>query len=139
GAVAAIHAGWRGTAGRITERVVADMVKRAGADPRTAIAALGPVACAECYEVGEDVIDKFKQQFAYWPQLLVNFKAGGKAHLDLRAANAQQLSFCGFADERVHVAPYCTMHNNDLFFSHRREHKADSAGVGRLLSVVGKL
>jgi purine-nucleoside/S-methyl-5'-thioadenosine phosphorylase / adenosine deaminase len=139
GAMAAIHAGWRGTAGRITERAVADLMQIHGADPRTSIAALGPAACAECYEVGQDVIEIYKKEFRYWRNLLTNFKEGGKAHLDVVAANLQQLAFCGFTEDRIHVAHYCTMHQNDIFFSYRREGRGQPVGVGRLLSVVGKL
>src|SRR5215467_352813 len=70
GAMAAVHAGWRGTAGRITERTVADLMQKPGASPRTCIAALGPAACGQCYEVGKDVIDRFKQEFGYWKRLI---------------------------------------------------------------------
>lgn len=138
GAMAAIHAGWRGTAGRITERTISDMMLLQGVSPRDCIAALGPTACAECYEVGEDVIERYKKEFAYWRKLLVNFKDNGKAHLDIRAANIQQLSFCGFSEDRIHAADYCTMHQNDLFFSYRKEGGGQPSGVGRLLSVIGR-
>lgn len=139
GAMAAIHAGWRGTAGRITERAVADLMLVHGVNPRDCVAALGPAACAKCYEVGEDVIGRYKKEFGYWRNLLVNFKENGKAHLDIRAANVQQLAFCGFDEDRIHVADYCTMHQNELFFSYRREGKGQPSGVGRLLSVIGKV
>ena len=137
GAIAAIHAGWRGTAGRITERTVADLMLN-GANPRDCIAALGPAACVECYEVGDDVIERYKKEFGYWRNLFTTFKEGGKAHLDVRAANVQQLKFCGFLQEHIHVAPHCTMHQNELFFSYRREGRVQSSGTGRLLSVIGK-
>ncbi|HJQ23932.1 MAG TPA: peptidoglycan editing factor PgeF [Blastocatellia bacterium] len=139
GVMAAIHAGWRGTASRITERTVADLMLQHGVRPQNCIAALGPVACKECYEVGEDVIERFKAEFRYWPSLLSNFKEGGKAHLDVRAANRQQLLFCGFAEDSIYVANYCTMHQNELFFSHRCEGRTSENGAGRLLSVIGKL
>jgi YfiH family protein len=139
GTMAAIHAGWRGTAGRITERTVADLMLVHGVSPGDCIAALGPAACAECYEVGEDVIGRYKKEFGYWRNLLVNFKADGKAHLDIRAANVQQLSFCGFSEDRIYVTDCCTMHHNELFFSYRREGKAQPSGVGRSLSVIGKI
>jgi YfiH family protein len=139
GAMAAIHAGWRGTAGRITERAVADLMLLHGASPRDCIAALGPSACVECYEVGEDVIDRYKRDFGYWRKLFTNFKEGGKAHLDVRAANVQQLKFCGFSEDRIHVADYCTMHQNELFFSYRKEGRSQASGTGRLLSVIGKI
>jgi YfiH family protein len=139
GAIAAIHAGWRGTAGRITERTVADLMLAEGVNPRDCIAAFGPAACSDCYEVGEDVIDRYKKEFGYWRNLLVNLKENGKAHLDIRAANLQQLRFCGFSDDRIHIADYCTMHQNELFFSYRKEGKGLPSGVGRSLSVIGKL
>jgi YfiH family protein len=139
GAMAAIHAGWRGTAGRITERAVADLMQSFGVNPRNSIAALGPTACAACYEVGRDVIELYKQEFGYWKKLFVNFKEGGKAHLDIRAANRQQLAFCGFAEDRIYVADYCTMHQNELFFSYRRENNGQPSSVGRLLSVIGRV
>jgi polyphenol oxidase len=138
GVMAAIHAGWRGTAGRITERTVADLTLRHGLNPRNAIAALGPAACRRCYEVGEDVIERFKSEFRYWRDLLVDFTADGKAHLDIRAANRQQLLFCGLSEDSVYAADYCTMHQNDLFFSHRCEGRAAANGAGRLLSVIGR-
>jgi YfiH family protein len=137
--IAAIHAGWRGTAGRIAERTVADLMLQHGLSPRNCIAALGPTACKECYEVGEDVIERFKTDFRYWPSLLANFKEGGKAHLDIRAANRQQLLFCGFTEDSIYAADYCTIHQNDLFFSHRCEGRTSAVGAGRLLSVIGKL
>ena len=137
GVVAAVHAGWRGTAGRITERTIADMMLSMGVSPRDCVAALGPAACAECYEVGEDVIERYKKEFGYWRKLLVNFKENGKAHLDIRTANVQQLSFCGFSEDRIHVSEYCTMHQNELFFSYRKEGRGQPSSVGRSLSVIG--
>src|SRR5882724_9080120 len=80
GAMAAIHAGWRGTAGRIVERTVADLMLVHGVNTLDCIAALGPAACAECYEVGGDVIARYKSEFGYWRNLL-DFKGNGKAHL----------------------------------------------------------
>jgi len=138
GTMAAIHAGWRGTAGRITERTVADLMLVHGVSPRDCIAALGPAACAECYEVGEDVIGRYKKEFGYWRNLLVNFKPDGKAHLDIRLANFQQLSYCGFSEDRIYIADHCTMHQNELFFSYRKEGKGHPSGVGRSLSIIGK-
>jgi purine-nucleoside/S-methyl-5'-thioadenosine phosphorylase / adenosine deaminase len=138
GAMAAIHAGWRGTAGRIVERTVADLMLVHGVNTLDCIAALGPAACARCYEVGEDVIARYKSEFGYWRNLLVDFKENGKAHLDIRAANVQQLIFCGFSEDQIYVTDYCTMHQNELFFSYRREGNGQPSNVGRSLSVIGK-
>jgi hypothetical protein len=138
GTLAAIHAGWRGTAGRITERTIADLILKSGVNTRNCIAALGPSACVECYEVGPDVIERYKKEFGYWRNLLTEITPDGKAHLDVAAANIQQLLFCGFTEDRIYVAPYCTMHQNDLFFSYRRERTLFPGGTGRLLSVIGR-
>lgn len=139
GAMTAIHAGWRGTAGRITERAVADLMLAHGVNPRDCIAAIGPAACAECYEVGDDVIDRYKKEFGYWRDLLLDFKENGKAHLDIVAANIQQLIFCGFTEDRIYASDYCTMHQNEMFFSYRREGNGQPSIVGRSLSVIGRL
>jgi len=138
GAMSAIHAGWRGTSSRIAERTVADLMRNYGVNPRNCIAALGPVACGRCYEVGPDVIEAFRTEFGYWKNLLKPIAGGDKAYLDIRTANVQQLEFCGFTPDRIHVAPYCTMHQNELFFSYRLEGGGGSLPVGRLLSVIGR-
>jgi YfiH family protein len=138
GMMAAVHAGWRGTAGRITERTVADLMMLHGVNPRNCIAALGPNACGQCYEVGQDVIDRYKKEFGYWKKLLSNFTDDGKARLDVRAANVQQLAFCGITEDRVYIADYCTMHDDGIFFSYRREAGGKPSSVGRLLAVIGR-
>jgi len=139
GTVAGVHAGWRGTAGRITERTVADLMLVHGVSPRNCIAALGPAACADCYEVGEDVISRYKAEFGYWRNILLDSAQEGRAHLDINGANIQQLLFCGFAEENIYVSEYCTMHQNDLFFSYRKEAKGQPSAVGRSLSVIGRV
>src|SRR5262249_22550565 len=139
GTIAAIHAGWRGTASRIVERTAAELMLTRGVNTRSCLAVLGASACAECYEVGDDVIQRYKKEFGYWKNLFTNFKENGKAHLDVVAANLQQLAFCGFDEDRVFVAPHCTIHDADLFFSYRREGKLFPFGTGRLLSVIGKV
>jgi YfiH family protein len=134
GLVAAIHAGWRGTAQRITERTVAAIRLRFGADARTSMAALGPSICASCYQVREDVIERYRKEFRYWEDLFL--QVDGRTYLDIRAANVRQLLLCGFAEDRIYVAEHCTMHQRELFFSYRRESKFDR--VGRMLSVIGR-
>ena len=135
--MAAIHAGWRGTAGRIVERTIADLMRQ-GANPRNCLVALGPCASAAQYEVGSDVIDRYKKEFGYWKKILVNFRDDGKCYFDNRAATVQQLKLCGFDDEQIFIAPYCTMLQNDLFFSYRLEAGGQPLKVGRLLSVIGR-
>ncbi len=127
GAVAAVHAGWRGTTARIAEKAVADL----SSHPENLIAALGPSACGHCYEVGSDVADVFDSKF-------LTRISNNKFQLDVAAANRDQLEKAGLKPSNIHTEPACTMHQNELFFSHRREGKLPSAG-GRLLSVIGRI
>jgi YfiH family protein len=127
GAMAAVHAGWRGTFARIAEKAVADLA----GNPENYIAALGPGACGNCYEIGPDVAQCFDEKF-------LKRISETKALLDVTAANRAQLEAAGVKPSNIHVAPTCTMHQNELFFSHRKEGKLSSAG-GRLLSVIGRV
>lgn len=133
GLTMAIHAGWKGTMERIVEKTLATVTLMYGVQLEKCLAALGPAACAACYEVGSDVADPFKKEFAYADDLLAPSKNPGKFFLDVKLANAMQLLTAGFSPMNIFGADECTMHENALFFSHRRE-----KNTGRLLSVIGK-
>jgi len=98
-------------------------------------AAIGPAANVCCYEVGGDVINIFKERFPAAGHLFQPTREG-HARIDLQTANRHQLIDAGLSAERIHVAPFCTMDRNDLFFSYRRE-KHVHGRVGRLMSVIG--
>ncbi len=134
GAVAGIHAGWRGAASRIVERGFASMVALWKTQRDDCIAAVGPSICAECYEVGSEVTARFRTEFPYADARLISNVHGDKAHVDLKTACAVQLELCGLAPENIFITDSCTMCENDLFPSYRVE----GARAGRLLSVVGK-
>jgi copper oxidase (laccase) domain-containing protein len=104
-----------------------------GFNPGTAIAAIGPSACVDCYEVGPEVMDVFKKEFAYGNVLFQ------KNCLDVAQANVRQLMEAGVSPANIYVSQYCTMRDTNLFFSHRREGNHPSGRpVGRLLAVIGK-
>jgi polyphenol oxidase len=118
-AVAAVHAGWRGTVGRIAVAAVAAMRERYGTAPADLEAAIGPGIGACCYEVG--------------PEVAAHFGLAGRAHLDLVAANRLQLQAAGVPAERIHAANLCTMCNSREFHSFRRDREA----AGRMYSFIG--
>jgi YfiH family protein len=136
GAFAAVHAGWRGTLaeiGAITVKRLAAEYKTRPEDLRVAIgAAAGPC----CYEVGLDVIDAFTSKFKDGANLFTPTRPG-HAFVDLLKSNRDQLVAAGVLEERIHVAPICTMCRTDLFFSYRRE-KGVNGKVGRLMAVIGR-
>jgi YfiH family protein len=135
GAFAAVHAGWRGTSASILVKAIAQLKNEYGADAENLRAAIGPAARSCCYEVGSEVIERFKELFPQSDHLFTPTSAG-HARIDLQTANRDQLIAAGVSPERIHVAPFCTMDRNDLFFSYRRE-KSVYGRVGRLMSVIG--
>jgi YfiH family protein len=136
GAFAAVHAGWRGTSASIVARAIEQLQTEYGTRPEHLRAAIGPAATLCCYEVGADVIDRFKERFADADSLFEPTR-DGHARIDLHKANRDQLMAAGVPAEQIHTAPYCTMERTDLFFSYRRE-KAVHGRVGRLMSVIGR-
>jgi hypothetical protein len=124
--VAAVHAGWRGTAANIVGATVAEMRLR-GAQPEDLRAAIGPSIGSCCYEVGPEVT----QAVSRWAPELAEAKVPTK--IDLPAINAIQLREAGVSD--VWISGECTYCNPGRFFSFRREHEQ----AGRMLSFVSRL
>ena len=136
GAYAAVHAGWRGTLSRIVPHTLSRMRAEYGTQAADVRACIGPAALACCYEVGPEVIEAFRREFAEADKLLTPTREN-HALIDLHRANQEQLTEAGVAASRIHLAPLCTMCRTDLFFSYRRE-KSTYGRTGRLMSVIGK-
>jgi len=127
-ALAAAHAGWRGTAQGIAARAVEALLAD-GSRAEDLVAALGPCIGPCCYEVGEDVREAFGGEADGL------FRAGpaGKPHLDLRLANARQLGAAGLRPDALGHLDECTRCRADLYHSYRR----DGRGAGRMINFVG--
>lgn len=136
GSFAAVHAGWRGTFAGIAFYAIERMMKEYGVKPQNIRVAIGPAAAVCCYEVGAEVIDGFRERFAYADELFTPTREG-HARIDLLKANQTQLVAAGIPASQICTAPLCTMTRTDLFFSYRRE-KQLQGKVGRLMSVIGK-
>jgi YfiH family protein len=124
-AVAAVHAGWRGTASGIAAAAVRLMADACGSHPNTLRAFVGPSASVCCYEVGEDVAGKFSAQFVD--------RRTSSVRVDLKGANRAQLTGAGLDPENIEISPYCTISETSIFHSHRREGSAS----GRMMAVIG--
>lgn len=155
-AVAAFHAGWRGTLKRIVENGVGRMRLEFRSRPEDLVAAIGPGIAACCYAVGEDVRSEFLSQFGYaaelftevsdsdpirekYPLLFLTARAPGHSnlgpslHLDLFEANRRQLLDAGLRPDAITVIGDCTRCQNNRYFSYR----AEQGFTGRMLSVAG--
>jgi YfiH family protein len=138
GARAAIHAGWRGTLGRIVERTAEVMITHFGTHPEECRVAIGPTIGPCCYEVGPDVLEQFRREFPYAEALISAPTPLGTARLDVVDANIRQLLDWGFRREHIFASGLCTACHPQLFFSHRRDSRTGERS-GRMLSVIGTI
>lgn len=114
-AVAAVHAGWRGTAAEIVQHAVQELGNTFETDPAFVYAAIGPCIRACCYEVGPEVASQFHPLFPEWEAF------AGKRKLDLAEANRRQLQAAGVHADRIYDCGRCTACESDLFYSYRRD------------------
>ena len=117
GAVGLAHSGWRGTAGRMGERMVKAMADAFGSVPEELYAAVGPSICRDCYEVSQEVAHVFTDMLG--SRVAVPGRQEGKFQLDLWLANELILQEAGIPKEHIAVTDICTCHNGEYLFSHR--------------------
>jgi purine-nucleoside/S-methyl-5'-thioadenosine phosphorylase / adenosine deaminase len=152
-AIAAIHAGWRGTLARIVVKAIGQLQMHFKSKPGDLFAAIGPSIGGCCYEVGTEVATQFLSQFPEAPEWFDEFRTGDEPNpiqwlnmmppghqpppknvlLDLKKANRAQLLGSGLRDKNIFVNDLCTACRRNLLFSYRKE----GAQSGRLLSVIG--
>ena len=127
--VAAIHAGWRGTVGRIVEKTLETMASHYGTEGKDVIACIGPSISLESFEVGDEVYAAFQEAGFDMSRIAKRYE---KWHLDLWEANRLQLLAQGVLPENIEVSGICTYQNHGDFFSARR------LGIqsGRILSGI---
>lgn len=146
GQVAAVHAGWRGTAQKIVPQAIARLQAQ-GSHLKDLRVALGPAIAGEVYQVSQQVAAEVAATIAPTdPQNPTEVLATvqqlpnspvlpdpepGRARLDVRRVNLLQLEQLGLAPEQVTIAPHCTYQDSDNFFSYRRERikKAQWSGI----------
>jgi hypothetical protein len=136
GQVAAVHAGWRGTASRIVPNAIARLLDT-GSNLENLRIALGPAIAGEVYQVSETVAAEVgasivSQDTANTTEAILDVlqqlpdppilddPKPGRVRLDVRRVNALQLEQLGIHPEQVAIAPHCTYQEPELFFSYRR-------------------
>ena len=152
-AIAAIHAGWRGTLARIVTKTIGHLQMEFGSRPQDLLAAIGPTIGGCCYEVGTEVASAFAAKFPNASDFFDELRTGdepnplqwlnrmppghqpppNKVLLDLKKANRAQLLEAGVREENIFVTDLCTSCDVDRLFSYRKEGPAS----GRLMSVIG--
>ncbi len=132
-AIAAIHAGWKGTSGNIVYKTTKEMSNLFGTLPSDIIAGIGPSICINNYEIGIDVERSFAENNIILDSSNSSRdKESGKLHIDLKKINKQELIRLGVKDCNIETSNYCTYDQEDLFFSARRQ----SIHSGRMLTGI---
>jgi polyphenol oxidase len=126
-AVAAIHAGWRGTVLQIVSGTLKVMQKEFGTEGKNCFAYVGTCISECAFEVGTEVAEKFSEEFVSWDE------KRQKHFVDLKSANKKQLLDFGIPGAQTEVSPACTITNNDRYFSYR----LGKGNTGRMLAVIG--
>ncbi len=126
GAVAAVHAGWRGTLAGIVGEAVRALGAVHGARPEELLAVIGPSIGPCCYEVSVDLAERFSAELG---SCVANPRAG-RARVDLWLANETILRAAGVG--RIEILGRCTSCEVELFYSHRR----DGGRTGRQIAFI---
>lgn len=113
--IAMVHSGWRGSAGKIANNAVEIMKENYGSIPEDIIVCFGPCICGKCYEVSDDLIPKFEEN--YTKEQVKSFfepKSNGKYNLDLVKAITIALLDIGVKGDNIHKPDACTLEDTDL-------------------------
>ena len=141
GVVAAVHAGWRGTAARVAVAAVDALTREFGSRPADLVAAIGPSIAACCYEVGSELVDAFaaagheRYLIDRWfvaPPPPRGSHERSKLRLDVAGSNRDQLVLAGVREEQIYLSGLCTAMHLDVFTSYR----AENDKAGRLVAAI---
>jgi polyphenol oxidase len=141
GVVAAVHAGWRGTAARAAGAALDALEREFGTKPADVIAAIGPSIGSCCYEVGSELVDAFaaagheRYLIDRWflaPAPPRGSRERPKLRLDVAGANRDQLILAGVPEEQIYSSGLCTAMHLEVLTSYRAERE----NAGRLAGVI---
>lgn len=121
--VAAIHSGWKGTVGEIVGKVTKHLIDNESCHPESIYAYIGPSIEQRNFEAKDDIIDLVKQMSFDTSSFYIS-KDNQTYLLNSKGLIRQQLLNLGVPLNHITVSPYCTIENNDLFFSYRRNKTA---------------
>jgi hypothetical protein len=131
GAVAAVHAGWRGTVAGVLPATVRRMAAELGARPGDLRVALVPAIGVCCFEVGDEVVAAVEQVVPGAAAAgLIRGGPRGRAHVDLKQVNVQLLAAAGVPASSVDAGPECTSCQRERFFSYRRDQGRTGQAIG---------
>ncbi len=119
-AIAVVHSGWRGTVLKIGAKAIRQMTETYRTKPEDCLIGIGPSIEGDCFEVGPEVAEQFRQSFNNWDRF-IRAAENNKFFIDLWEANKLILMEQGVPEGNITVSGFCTVCNEDLFFSYRRD------------------
>ncbi|MDR2389485.1 MAG: peptidoglycan editing factor PgeF [Tannerellaceae bacterium] len=119
--LAAVHAGWRGTALGIARKTIRRMKQTFGCNPAGILAGIGPSIGCRAFEVGEEVCGAFIASGIDPSGIFLRDASTDRMHVDLKEANRKQLLNEGLRREHIEVSEICTYTHHRDYFSARRE------------------
>ena len=136
-AVAAVHAGWRGTALGIVSRAVEQMGACYGSQPENILAAIGPGISRCCFETHEDVPNAMTEALGSGALRFIEVLPNGKFHVDLKGLNALRMERAGVPAEQIAVSPDCTVCQSGKYWSHRVT-RGERGSQAALIQLTGR-
>ncbi len=128
-ALAAVHAGWRGTVARVLPAAIASIREAFGARPRDLLLGIGPSIGACCFEVGDEVVEALLSADSGAAACVI---PGPRKRVDLVEANRRQALMLGVPAAQIQTTGLCTVCRDDLLASYRRDREA----AGRMAGMI---
>ena len=132
-AVGLVHAGWRGTYGKICSETLQSMKENYNTNTEDVVAIIGPSIGKCCYEVSYDLVEKFSALLSNADEKIYEIR-DDKYYLDLWEINTQILKEFGVLKSNIINMNICTSCNCDRFFSYRK-HDKTTKRVGTFIEI----
>ncbi len=129
GLVGVCHAGYKGILGNITHNMI-DIFQEYGSNISDILVGVGPGICFSCYQVSEDRVKLFEENFKY--ESIIK-KSDGKFCLNLKKILRLNLLSDGISRKNIEISRFCTKQEPNKFYSFRRE----GENVGEFVSFIG--
>ena len=133
-AIAAIHAGWKGTSGKIVDKTISAMQKEYNSTPQDMFVGIGPAISQQNYEVGNEVIQEMSDNGIdlSHSNVCTEKYSTSKYHINLKEINRRELISLGVPEANIETSQLCTFEKQELFFSARRQ----TVHSGRMLTGI---
>lgn len=125
------HAGWKGSLSNIVNSMLEKMIEGFDSKVENIRVAIGPCICLACYEIGEDLVEKFSKKYPDNRDIFI--KENGKTYLNLLKVNKINLLESGIKEKNIYYSDLCTSCNIDKLYSYRKERKTKNRMLGAIM------